>query len=251
MTLEEIVSVAARYLEKSHDDLVINEIDLGLTAVNHVRRVAEQTNDFNFTHRLLQLDVDGVTGGRLDEASEYGRDDTDCPTKFAIKTVIDVGVFDTDGNFRPVEWTTSSDTLNRQRQDNYYGTPRVPTDGQALCGPIGQQRFVFSGNRVYLFPKATNLTVTLGIDAYTFTPDWDEDDFDPDEPPREADDPWLFHGAMYLQWATVVHLNHLFKGFVFRQEGNLPPPEKLAESGLDALMRWDTFRFEQFRRHSR
>lgn len=251
MTLEEIVSTAARYLEKSHDDLIIDEIDQGLIAVNHVRRVAEQTNDFNFTKRLLQLSVDGVTGGRLDEATEYGASETDCPTTFKIKTIVDIGIFDTDGNFLPVDWTTSGASLNTQRQDNYLAIPRVPTDAQALMGPFGQQRFVLSGNRIFLFPKATNLTITLGIDAYTFTPDWTDDDFDEDEPPMEWEEPWLFHGSMYLQWASVIHLNHLFKGFVFRQEGNLPPPQTLADQGLDAMQRWDNFRFEQFRRHSR
>lgn len=253
MTLEEIVSTAARYLEKSHADLIIDEIDQGLVAINHVRRLAEQTNDFNFTKRLLTVAVDGVTGGRLDEAVEYGQSETDCPCKFQIKTVVDAGVFDTYGNFLPVNWTTASASLNTQRLDNYLAIPRIPTDGQALCGPFGQQRFVFSGNRVLLFPKPQSgeLTVTLGIDAYTFTPDWTEDDFDEDDPPQAWEEPWLFHGAMYLQWATVVQLNHIFKGFVFRQEGNLPPPEKLRDEGLDAMQRWDNFRFEQFRRHSR
>lgn len=62
---------------------------------------------------------------------------------------------------------------------------------------------------------------------------------------------WTSHGAQYLQWATVVQLNYLFKKFVPRQEGNLSPPEKLAEVGLQALIDWDDYKFEQFRRHSR
>jgi hypothetical protein len=241
MTLDEIITAAARYLEKDRGDLVIDDLDYGLVAINQVRRTAEQQNDFNFTRKLLQLSVNGVTGGSLDNTVVYGGS---C-SGGSIKTIVDVGIFDANGNFRAVEWTTTADSLNLMRQDNRRWTPRFPTDGEVMCGPIGQRRFTFSGRMVYYFPKTTDLTITLGIEAYTFTDDWDDDDLDSDR------DTWLQQGAQYLQWQTVVQLNHLFKGFVFRQEGNLPPPEKLAEAGLDAIQKWDTFQFEQFRRHSR
>ncbi len=241
MTLDEIITVAARYLEKDRADLVINELDFGLVAINQVRRTAEQQNDFNFNRKLLQLSVDGVTGGSLDDAVVYGGT---C-SGGAIKTIVDVGIFDTSGNFRPVEWTTTSDSLNRERMDNRRWTPRFPTEGELLSGPLGQRRFMFSGRMLYYFPKTVNLTITTGIEAYTFTDDWDDDDLD------KTGDTWLKQGAQYLQWATLIQLNHLYKGFVFRQEGNLPPPEKLADFALDALQKWDTFQFEQFRRHSR
>ena len=245
MTLDEIITAAARYLEKDRADLVIDNLDFGLVAINQVRRTAEQFNDFNFTRKFLQVSVDGVTGGSLDEAVEYG---SDCSCKLAIKTIIDVGIFDTVGNFLPVEWTTASDSLNRQRLDNSFFVPRFPTDGQALCGPIGQRRFMFGGRKVFYFPRTTNLTITLAFAAYTFTPDWTVDELD-SEPTNN--DPWVVHGAQYLQWQTLIQLNHLYKGFVFRQEGNLPPPKELADAGLESMKTWDNFQFEQFRRHSR
>lgn len=246
MTLYEIKSAAATYLEKSVADLTQNDVDLGLVALNQVRQTAEQSNDFNFTRKLLTVSVDGVTGGSLDTAVEYG-DTSQNPTTYDIKTVLDVGVFDTDGNFRPVEWTTVGDSLNRERQDNSMFVPRFPTDAEAMSGPIGQQRFLFSGSKVYFFPKTPNLTISLGIESYTFTPDWTEDDLDSEDDSAT----WLRRGSTYLLWAAVIHLNQLYKGFVFRQEGNLPPPEKLADLGLQSLITWDTFKFEQFRRHSR
>jgi hypothetical protein len=247
VTLYEVKVAAASYLEKGVNDLIQHDVDLGLIALNHVRQVAELNNDFNFTRKLLQVEVDGVTGGSLDTAIEYGGDPL---VTYEVKTIVDVGTFDVDGNFRPSEWTTTSDSLNTQRLDSPYYTPRYPTDAQVVCGPIGQQRFTFSGNKVYFFPRTENLTITLGIEAYTFTPDWDENDVDRDGT-EVYSGPWTAKGSQYLQWASVIHLNHLFKGFVFRQEGNLPPPQTLADIALASLQTWDTFMYEQFRRHSR
>lgn len=251
MTLFEIKSAAARYLEKDVDELIQNETDLGLVALNNIRSVAELSNDFNFTYKLLQLDVDGVTGGSLDEAIEYGAPSLN-PTTFQIKTIVDVGLFDVAGGFVPVDWTTFRDSLNTERLDTRV-VLRYPTDAQVISSQPGQQRFVFSGNKVFYYPKTNNLTFTLGIGAYTFTPDWTVNDVNRDPPlgVTPYDGPWNQRGSQYLLWSTVIHLNHLFKGFVFRQEGNLPPPQTLADAGFDALLKWDNFMFEQFRRHSR
>jgi hypothetical protein len=246
VTLYEIKSAVAAYLERGVNDLTQHDVDLGLIALNHVRQVAELNNDFNFTRKLLQVEVDGVTGGNLETAVEFG---TTTPV-VAVKTVVDVGTFDVNGNFRPVDWTTTGDSLNIQRRDNPYYLSRYPTDAQVACGPIGGMRFTFSGNKVLLWPKTTNLSITLGIEAYTFTPDWTEDDVMRDSL-VVYDGPWTKRGSQYVQWASVIHLNHLFKGFVFRQEGNLPPPQTLADQGLLSLQNWDTFAYEQFRRHSR
>lgn len=62
---------------------------------------------------------------------------------------------------------------------------------------------------------------------------------------------WTTYGQQYLLWATIVQLNKLFKVFVPRQEGNLPPPTDQADAGLQSLIDWDNYKFEQFRRHNR
>lgn len=64
-------------------------------------------------------------------------------------------------------------------------------------------------------------------------------------------DIWTTHGSQFLLWQTIVHLNKLFRVFVPRQEGNLPPPTDLADAGLQTLVDWDANKFEQFRRHNR
>jgi hypothetical protein len=243
--LYDIISAVAAYFDgKTPDNFVINDVDLGLIALNQVRMQAELDNDFNFTRKLLQLEIDGVTGGSLDDATIYGSDDC----KVEIKSIVDVGQFDTDGNFVPVDWDTTQASLNTQRQDNARTFVRYPTDGQAVCGPIGRRRFRFTGNKAYVFPLVTNTTFTIGIEAYTFTKDWPSSD---SQPADENSKVWLSKGAQYLQWQTVIHLNQLYKHFVFRQEGNLPPPQDLANTGLATLVNWDARRFDMYRRHSR
>ncbi len=245
MELRDIKASAAAYLGRKTEDLTVNNVDLGLAAMNQVRLLAELNHDFGFTRKLLTLDVSSDTGGSLENATIYGTSDA-APT---VKTIVDVGQFDEVGNFIPVEWTTTQESLDRQRMDNPGTIVRYPTDGQAVCGPIGWRRFVFAGDKIYFFPKAQDVTVfTLGIIAYTFTTDWVDDDLK-DESTAGA--PWKLQGQQYLLWATIVQLNNLFKEFVPRQEGNLPPPQTLADAGLASLIQWDIFKFEQFRRHGR
>ncbi len=240
MKLESIIASAAAYLGKTSADLTVNAVDLGLVALNQVRKNAELNHDFEFSRKLLTLDVDGITGGSLDEAVEYGTDDV-----YEVKTLLDVGQFDETGNLLPVEWTTLGEGLIRQRMENPRYSARYPTDAEAVSGPIGQRRFVFSGGSVYFYPKVVNTMFTVGMEAYTFVPDWVKADLTTEVTP------WATHGQQYLLWGTVMHLNNLFKEFVFRQEGNLPPPKDLTDAGLSSLIAWDTFKFEQFRRHGR
>jgi hypothetical protein len=236
MTLNDIRSAAAAYLHRTVTDFTINGVDLSLFALNQVRMAAELTNDFNFTRKTMQLTVDGVTGGSLSAATN-GIGGTE------IKTVVDVGQFDKDGNLRPVEWTTVAAGLDVQRAESQY-LFRYPTDGQ-VSSAQGMPRFVFSGDKVYLFPKAVGQTFPIGIEAYVFTPDWVVGDY------TSTPVPWGTKGSQYLLWGTVIQLNQVYKDFVFRQEGNLPPPQVLADQGLQALLTWDIFKYEQFRRHNR
>jgi hypothetical protein len=239
MTLNDIRSAAAAYLHRAVTDFTINGVDLSLFALNQVRMAAELTNDFNFTRKTLQLNVDGVTGGSLSTAVEYGT-----TNPFEIKTIVDVGQFDTNGNLRPTEWTSVAAGLDTQRSENPQYVFRYPTDGQSYAN--GMPRFVFAGDKVYLFPKTTTTQAfVVGVEAYTFTPDWVVGDY------TTVPAVWGTKGSQYLLWGTVIQLNQVYKDFVFRQEGNLPPPQTLADQGLASLLTWDVFKYEQFRRHNR
>jgi hypothetical protein len=239
MTLNDIRNAAAAYLHRAVTDFTVNGVDLSLFALNQIRRTAELQNDFNFTRRLMTLFVDGTVGGSLSGAMDWF---TQQP--YEIKSIVDVGQWDQDRNLNPVEWTTVAASLDIQRME---GSPpfRYPTDGQAMSGMNGAPRVVFSGDTVFLSPKAPGQDFEIGFEVYTFSQDWTIDDY------TTSPDPWASKGSQYLMWMLVIHLNQVFKDFVFRQEGNLPPPQTLADQGLAALIAWDIFKYEQSRRHNR
>lgn len=64
-------------------------------------------------------------------------------------------------------------------------------------------------------------------------------------------DVWTTYGHEYLLWQTISILNHRFKEFVPRTEGNLQPPYALAQSALEALIEWDEGKFSRYQRSSR
>lgn len=245
MTLNQIEGAIAAYLDKEREDLTVNSVDLGLMAMNQVRQLAELNNNFEFKRGLATVTVDGVTGGSLESAILFGTN-----TLAKVKSIVDVGVFDDAGNLRGVDWTTVGDSLNIARSDNNVAAvPRYPTDGQALATLNGGSRITFSGSQIMVFPFAQGYTYTLGIEAYFFTNDWTEDDLEQDS--STFGSPWNTQGSQFLLFGSIVHLNNLYKQFVFRQEGNLPPPKDLRDESLAALIAWDIFRYEQSRRHDR
>jgi hypothetical protein len=327
VTIAEFKSAIAGYLQVASADLTVNGVDLGLLALNQARRKAELEYDFEFQRRLVSLTVDGSTGGDLDDVVLYGT-----ATSVDIKTILDMGQLDDDGNIRPVEWTTAGESLERQRQDNRFITPRYPTDNWARTGPLGRMRYELRDDKIYLFPRdaTSSADVTVVMEIYAFTDNFTDSTavvtgtlspnavgtyqmvtkvsgtqpfyiFEGSElgllfytgstwalqydfkiwgsAGTSSTDPsgsytplapatgtatvvatditdtmqsiWLSRGEQYLLWQSIVQLNHLHKEFVYRQEGNLAPPQVLADQGLAALREWDTMRFEAHRRHSR
>ena len=329
-TILDIKTAMASYLDLTGvTSFTVNSQDLALQALNNVRRAAELQHDFEFSRRLVTVAVDGTTGGSLDSALLY----SDGVTPVTIKTVIEAGLFDSEGNLRPVEWTTVAESLERQRQENRGEQPRLVTDDWYLSQPGGFERFTFTGSRAFRWPKDPDHDFTLGLEVYSMQADWtgtvtvtgatgDYTDvngtwvsgtvgtetvffkydsgsycyvmwqsagvwyitaaefiFDTGASSNyslasggpggtytaagsftgspvvtyttASSDVWTTYGAQYLQWAAIVELNHLFKHFVYRQEGNLPPPEKLRDEALEKFVMWDAYRFEQNRRHSR
>lgn len=245
MTLKEIKGAIAAYLNKETEDLTVNSVDLGLMAMNQVRQQAELNNNFEFKRGLATVTVDGVTGGSLENAVLFGTN-----TVVGIKSLVDVGLFDDEGNFRGVEWTTVGDSLERARSDNVaFTVPRYPTDGEARSSLEGGGRLTFSNSQIMVFPFAPGYTYTVGIEAYLFTPDWTETDLNVDS--QTFGSPWNTQGSQFLMFGSIVHLNNLYKQFVFRQEGNLPPPKDLRDEALASLISWDVFKYEQSRRHDR
>ena len=295
-------------------------------------------NDFEFSRRRVTVRVDALDGGTLDDVIQAGSPECE------VKTVIDCGIYDDNWNVAPVEWTTVSESLERQRQVKPGFGPRYPTDGSATTVDgfdNGSRRIAFCGNDIWCVPTGTQGDFfDLELEAYTFQPDWtatsdsavvsgvlggaamngsywpygifnqrplylnfldsnpvamDAIWYLPGEwritpvadigkvtlsnyqsmvattmgpggtytghgtfsgqgivtmaPGSDTTDIWLRQGSQYLLWAAIVQINHLCKEFVFRQEGNLPPPEKLRDDALETFKQWDSFKYEQDRRH--
>lgn len=168
MTLLELKTACANYHKVGLSDLTVLGQDLGLAALNQVRLTAELDHDFNFNRKLLSLSVSTVTGASLDSAVIYGT-----ATTVNIKTILDVGTFDTGGNFVPQDWTTIEEGLERQREDNPYGGLRYQSDADIPSSPRGSRRFTIANNTLYNFPIAEVAeTITVGIWADVFTADW-------------------------------------------------------------------------------
>lgn len=344
MTLLELRSVIAGYLQKTVLDLTVNGVDLSILALNQVRRTAELLYDFEFNRRHVTVTVDAVGGGTLDDAVLEGQPSVE------VKRIIECGVYDDLFNVHPVEWTTVAESLERQRQIKPGFGPRYPTDWETTTDyyDVGLSRIALCGNDIWVVPQGdTHKLMDLEFEVYAFTPDWSDktdsvkvvgvlgmDNVDGTYYPygtfngrpfylniangglapggitpamraiwyrsgqwmitaaqwlgqtpgtgnyqsmvattmypggvyaphgtwqgngtvamqvgNDVTDIWLRHGAQYLLWAAVIQINHLCKEFVFRQEGNLPPPEKLAEAALENFRQWDSFKYEENRRH--
>lgn len=174
MTLLEIKSLVVAYFPgKTSADFTINGQDLILQALNQGRRTAELNNDFEFQRRFVTLSVDPVTGASLGAAV-----DKYTGGSVTIKTIVDSVLFDDNGNSVPVEWTTVSESLTRQRIGNQAPYYRYPTDAQAPSEPRGIFRYTLRNGSVYPFPLGTDVnapTKTLGMEVYAFSSDWVSD----------------------------------------------------------------------------
>ncbi len=167
VTLLEIKTAVANFFEKTVSELTINGQDMFLTAVNQVRRQAELKHDFEFQRKLVTVSVNGVTGGSLEAAVEYGT-----ATAVAIKSVIEMGVFDDDANLRPVEWTTVAESLERQRGDDRWVNFESARADWEPSGLRGSGRFNFTGTQLYHFPKDSTNNYTVGLEVYAFSSSW-------------------------------------------------------------------------------
>lgn len=242
-TISQIKVEAASYLNVTVSELTQNGLDLFLMAANESLTSAELNHDFEFNRKLVTVSVNGTTGGDLGTAVDGAA------TAVAVKTVIEVGLLDEQSNLIPVDWTTVSESIERQRGDNGFCFPRYPTDGWARSTPGGVSRFTFSGDTINRWPKTPDsevISFALWLEVYAFTTPWTATDIS-----TGTSNIWTTRGKQYILWSSIIRLNKLFMRFVQRQEGVLPPPTELASEGLQSLLDWDNNKLEEFRRHGR
>lgn len=212
----------------------VGDVDLLLLALNNVRTEAEQLRDFELSKCDVDVAVDGYLGGSLDEGVLHG---TDVPV--TIKSVIDGGWRQDSGLLVPVSVMSRDHFLQEQRRIMEQGWSDGPDEryrGDApSSGPISSPLTVLlNGNDIGLNPsKTTSGTVyNIELSVYRWLGPYDNDD----------DSDFMTDFCQnYMLWAGIVECNHLVKQFVPRQEGNLPPPDKLKERAWAAVEKWDDF----------
>lgn len=245
MNLGQLRTVVCSNLNKTDGDpdaFNIGGVDLLNLAINNARRVAQGLHDFERFKCLVDVVIDGVAGGELDTAYLHGGDAEDDLVE--IYTIMEVGSYDeTTGEFASGTFTTYDNLKVRQRSmelSEYDPDIRYPGDWTPPRGI--RPNYVILGDRIFSQPlgeSGEESTVGLYVVRYMGdVPSMEEDNSD-------FEDWFMKKGGQWLQWQTIIELNHISKDFVFRQEGNLPPPEKMAALCWDAVLKADTYQFSQ------
>lgn len=331
MNLATLKAVCAAYHQKEVTDLTIAGTDLFLVAANNSRKNAELLHNFELSRCTAELDIDGVTGGRLADAVIGGLDTavvtgTLSPAatgtysktgyfnskvlfvktgatsyflyyhatyaKYIIAATLSTGtisnrwsnpVAGVDGSytasgantgvatvvlsasgfngikeivaisglrnsveFVPLDFTSTATSIERDRYElelsnEFWPSNRYPSDAQFL-NRSGSASLVQRAGSIYHFPRVASTSdepLHVYIEAYGWLNDY-TDDMLADET-GDAQDFLLEHGFRYLQWDVILELNTVFQTFVFRQEGNVGPPEKQKEKAWQELILWDSY----------
>ncbi len=226
MTLGNLKTKIARYLQKPEAEFVSGDQDMLLEALESARIQAEQRYSWNRQRASLDVVVPPA-----------GYDFTDDN----IKT-IDNAWMVKDGQTYAIQVRTQKSFATRaqriMRSRGGAGFSRYPDD--AVLNPFlscksSQRQLVFHGNTIKVEPALT-VNTTIRLDCQT----WMETYYEQDD---TYEDWMLQYGHSYLFWQAVIEVNHFTKSFIPRQEGNLPPPERLAAQALEDLRNHDSSRF--------
>lgn len=235
MTLTEIKAVVAAMFKKTAGDLTVNSIDLFLHAANNARRRAELLHDFESSRIVADLAIAGASGGLLSAVTNVQGSATG-----GVKSVTAVSRVDGNGYFRPSQFKRFDMALENLRSESfldaeYWFNDRYQDDEGTWSDRSG---IVQLGGKLYVYPYDSDATDTVNVRLVGFgwLPAYTTGLL------GTADiDLFVTRGAEYLQWAAIVELNHYFKEFVARTEGNLPTPEKMRDSALRELILQDSY----------
>lgn len=244
MNLIQLKAAVAAYHSVEVEELTQGPVDLFLVALNNVRKKAEKRHNFGLTRCTGVLDIDGVNGGSLSDA-------TIMPANMfsGIKEVIALSGLNVSQQFVPLDFTRADIEIERERYEielsnNFWPTDRYPSDADVLRN-VGAGTLVMRGNTIYNFPRmqtsAGNVPLTVYIEGYGWLLDYTDDDLDGNIDELGPKDFLVEHGFEFLQWATIIELNWKFQTFVPRQEGNVGSPEAMRQEAWKDLLLWDTY----------
>lgn len=201
---------------------------LFIRAANNARRNAEMQHDFQFAMRVLEGTIPvGTTGLSLEGLTEYGGVDT-----YDVKTIEAAYLVAVDGTFAPIRHESRGRMHHRllEQEDR-----RTPDDYNCNL----EDKLLVFGKKIYKYPTNTTQATSIALDACVWLADYTEVPYDED-----ATDDFIKYGFEYMQWATIVEMNHLVQTFVSRQEGSLAPPTKERDRALAIFIQQDEYKAE-------
>lgn len=162
-----------------------------------------------------------------------------------IKSVVAVQGIRSDGLYVPLDLTRADISIERDRYeleltDNMWAAGRYPSDAQFLAMHGGAHSLVLRGGSIYHYPRVASSSdspLEIAIEGIGWLRDYVAADLLENVP----SDFLVEHGYAYLQWSIIIELNHLFKTFVPRQEGNLGAPENMKAEAWRDLLLWDAY----------
>lgn len=236
--LSDLKTVVALYLQKdfpateSHplfaqgDESAVSAAfdTLFLRAANNAVMRAQTAHDFHFMLKTLGGTIpSGTAGLSVKGMTEYGGGST-----FDVKTLQTCFVVGTDGTFTPYRHESRKRTVDRM----------IEQEDLRMWDQVNENlenKFLLHGDKIYTYPTNTTSDTSIALDAYVwetqFTDVSDVSDF-------------ITYGYEFMQWATIVELNHLLQTFVPRQEGGLNPPVKERDDALRRFIEWDVYQTE-------
>ena len=219
-----------------------------LNALNNARRGAEMIHNFEYARVTATISIDGTSGAALSSATISTSGSWN-----GIKEVHVVQRTNGDGSLEPLDFCRLEVATERVRTEIemsnvYWPDARYPTDARLLSrGASGS--VVQSGSSLFIYPRATVSVTPLSatLEATAWLGDYSSSNYSDSTPT----DFLIQYGFEYLQWATIVELNFIFKTFVPRQEGNLASPDKYMENAWNRLIEWDTYMIDSHMTRSR
>lgn len=166
-----------------------------------------------------------------------------------IKEVLTVSRVE-DSNVRTVLDYTRLD-LQRERdrsemelEETTWWDQRYPSDAVRVI-PRSIQQIVQRGRTLFMYPlPAPQQQNTASLSVELECQCWLRDFVTADLSDTSPTNFFCEFGHQWLMWACIIELNHRFKIFVPRTEGELAPPEKsLAQSWQDLLL-WDSYQID-------
>lgn len=331
MILSTLKKVSAAYHHVATSALTVDSVDLFLVAANNVKNNAQLLHNFEMSRVRATLNIDGETGGSLDDAVFEGDTDTltvtgtlspaatgtytsvgtyqgyklyantaltfflrysvgddafvlststqdfDGPTNYwsrgadvtiigtyaptgsvtgtatvarglterfeRIKEIVGVARTNADGVLTPIDFTRADIPLERDRyagelDTDYSFGRRYPSDAQILnIGSTGS--LIQRGTSVFVYPldTITSSPLAVTLECYGWLADYDAESLTATSP----SDFFIQYGSVFMQWAIICELNHLFTTFVPRTEGGLSAPTEQRDAAWRDLLLWDTY----------